>query len=181
MPAEDALGLVAGTRTGAGGIKVVVLAYPRISNFDDFDPLRLEPALDVVFLRPGSPLPGDAKLVILRGPRQRSPISQRCARQAGTSISKRMCGRGGHVLGVCGGYQMLGRVVADPLGIEGPPSSVEGLGLLDVETVMGTDKTLVEVTGETVADRVPFRGYEMHVGRTSGPDCARPLVRFATV
>ena len=180
LPAEDALGLHVGATSREGGIKVVVLAYPRISNFDDFDPLRLEPALDVQFLRPGEIIPADARLVILPG--SKATIADLAAlREAGWDTDlKAHVRRGGHVLGVCGGYQMLGRVVADPLGIEGPPSSVPGLGLLDVETVMGTEKTLVEVSGETVGDGVPFRGYEMHVGRTSGPDCARPLLRFAS-
>ncbi|TMJ24212.1 MAG: cobyric acid synthase CobQ, partial [Alphaproteobacteria bacterium] len=80
-----------------------------------------------------------------------------------------------HVLGICGGYQMLGRSVADPQGIEGPPSTVEGLGLLAVDTVLEGDKVLVEVAG--LADGVPFKGYEMHVGRTSG--AARPLLELA--
>ena len=87
--------------------------------------------------------------------------------------------RGGRVLGLCGGYQMLGRSIADPEGIEGPPGGCDGLGLLDVETVLGGDKRLRAVEGISVADGVPFAGYEMHVGETSGPDCARPLLRFA--
>jgi adenosylcobyric acid synthase len=82
------------------------------------------------------------------------------------------------VLGICGGYQMLGRTVADPEGIEGPPSRVEGLGLLDVETVLGGTKVLVEVTGRTVGEGVPFKGYEMHVGRTTGS--AAPLLALAS-
>jgi adenosylcobyric acid synthase len=81
------------------------------------------------------------------------------------------------VLGLCGGYQMLGRTVADPDGVEGPPGSEPGLGLLDVDTMLTGDKTLTEVTG-TSTDGAPFHGYEMHVGRTDGPDCARPLLRF---
>jgi adenosylcobyric acid synthase len=87
--------------------------------------------------------------------------------------------RGGRVLGICGGYQMLGTSVADPQGIEGPAREVEGLCLLDVQTVLTGEKTLREVEGEWLANAQPFRGYEMHVGRTSGPDCARPLLRFA--
>ena len=80
------------------------------------------------------------------------------------------------MLGICGGYQMLGRTVADPDGIEGPPSRVEGLGLLDVETMLGGTKVLVEVTGRTAAEGVPFKGYEMHIGRTTGN--AAPLLAF---
>jgi adenosylcobyric acid synthase len=87
--------------------------------------------------------------------------------------------RGGRVLGICGGYQMLGNLVADPDGIEGRPGSIPGLGLLDVQTVLSNNKTLTEVSGISVTGGAPFHGYEMHVGRTSGPDCERPLLRFA--
>ena len=87
--------------------------------------------------------------------------------------------RGGRVLGICGGYQMLGRSVADPNGIEGPAGAVAGLDLLDVKTVLTGEKTLERVEGECVVNAAPFAGYEMHVGRTSGPDCLRPLLRFS--
>jgi len=86
--------------------------------------------------------------------------------------------RGGRVLGLCGGYQMLGRTVADPEGIEGPPGSVAGLALLEVETVLAGEKILSQAAG-TTADGIPFTGYEMHMGRTAGPDTARPLLHFA--
>jgi adenosylcobyric acid synthase len=167
LPAEDALGLPGAGNEG-GAVKIAVLAYPRIANFDDFDPLRQEPGVDVVFVRPGEAIPGDARLVILPG--SKATIADLAAlRDAGWDIDLRAhLRRGGHVLGICGGYQMLGRTVADPAGIEGPPSRVEGLGLLDIETVLGGDKVLVEVTGRTAAEGVPFKGYEMHIGRTTG-------------
>ena len=88
--------------------------------------------------------------------------------------------RGGHVLGICGGYQMLGRTIADPDGIEGPPATVDGLALLDIDTVLEGEKILVETRGETVAGAVPFKGYEMHIGRTThrpNPEGGRPLLR----
>jgi adenosylcobyric acid synthase len=164
LPAEDALGLPT-TRRGSG-VKIVVLAYPRIANFDDFDPLRLEPGVDLAFVRPGEAIPGDAALVILPG--SKATIADLTALRAnGWNIDLQAhVRRGGHVLGICGGYQMLGRSVADPQGIEGPPSTVEGLGLLPVDTVLEGDKVLIEVAGS--ADGVPFKGYEMHVGRTTG-------------
>jgi adenosylcobyric acid synthase len=170
LPAEDALGLPT-THRGTG-VKITVLAYPRIANFDDFDPLRLEPGVDLVFVRPGEVIPGDAALVILPG--SKATIADLAAlRDAGWDIDLAAhVRRGGQVLGICGGYQMLGRSVADPQGIEGPPSTVEGLGLLAVETVLTGDKVLVEVAGQ--ADGVPFKGYEMHVGRTTG--AATPLL-----
>jgi adenosylcobyric acid synthase len=170
LPAEDALGLSRATR--GTGVKIVVLAYPRIANFDDFDPLRLEPGADLIFVRPGEVIPGDAALVILPG--SKATIADLAALRAnGWDIDLAAhVRRGGRVLGICGGYQMLGRSVADPHGIEGPPSKVEGLGLLPVDTVLEGDKVLVEVAGK--AEGVPFKGYEMHVGRTTGS--ATPLL-----
>ena len=178
LPAEDALGLPNNLRAANGAVRIAVLAYPRIANFDDFDPLRQEPGTDMVFVRPGEAIPGDAALVILPG--SKATIADLAAlRSAGWEIDLRAhLHRGGHVLGICGGYQMLGRRIADPDGIEGPPSSVDGLGLLDVDTVLGGDKVLVEVAGQMAADGVPFRGYEMHVGRTTG--AARPLLMLDT-
>ncbi|MDP3243344.1 MAG: cobyric acid synthase [Reyranella sp.] len=172
LPAEDALSLPGRSAPG-GAVKVVVLAYPHLANFDDVDPLRQEPGVDVVFVRPGEPIPGDARLVILPG--SKATIADLATlREAGWEIDlKAHLRRGGHVLGLCGGYQMLGRRISDPEGIEGPPGSVEGLCLIEAETVMGGDKVLVEVTGKTVAEGVPFKGYEMHVGRTT--TTTRPL------
>jgi len=164
LPAEDALGL--STMRRGEGVKIVVLAYPRIANFDDFDPLRLEQGVDLVFLRPGEAIPGDAALVILPG--SKATIADLAAlRAAGWDIDLQAhVRRGGQVLGICGGYQMLGRTVSDPHGIEGPPSTVAGLALLPVDTVLEGEKILVEVEG--TAQGVPFKGYEMHIGRTTG-------------
>jgi adenosylcobyric acid synthase len=168
LPAEDALG-ISTTRRGEG-VKIVVLAYPRIANFDDFDPLRLEQGVDLVFLQPGEAIPGDAALVILPG--SKATIADLATlRAAGWEIDLQAhVRRGGQVLGICGGYQMLGRTVADPHGIEGLPSKVDGLGLLPVDTVLEGDKVLVEVAGATQG--VPFKGYEMHIGRTTGSTTA---------
>ena len=177
LPAEDALGIPGRNAGGDGRPRIVVLAFPRIANFDDFDPLRLEKNVDLAFLRPGEPIPGDAALVILPG--SKATIADLAAlRSAGWDVDlKAHIRRGGHVLGICGGYQMLGRRISDPDGIEGPAGSVEGLGLLEVDTVLGGDKVLVETTGETVQGSVPFKGYEMHIGRTTGS--LRPLLRLA--
>jgi len=177
LPAEDALGLP-GRSVGADGRTcIAVLAYPRIANFDDFDPLRLEPNVDLVFVRPNEPIPGNASLVILPG--SKATIADLAAlRQAGWDIDLAAhLRRGGIVMGICGGYQMLGRSIADPHGIEGPPSKVDGLDLFEVDTILEGDKMLVEVTGETVGTGVPFRGYEMHIGRTTG--VIDPLLRLS--
>jgi adenosylcobyric acid synthase len=175
LPAEDALGLP--TRSSGGRIKIAVLAYPRIANFDDFDPLKREPDVDLVFVRPNQAIPGDSALVILPG--SKATIADLAAlRGSQWDIDLRAhVHRGGHVLGICGGYQMLGRKIADPAGIEGPPCSIEALDLLDVETVLEGNKLLVEVAGETT-DGVPFKGYEMHVGRTTAVGPVAPMLRL---
>ncbi|GJD80859.1 cobyric acid synthase [Methylobacterium gregans] len=178
LPAEDVLGL-AGSEPGNTGVKIAVPVLPRIANFDDLDPLRAEPGVAVVLVRPGEPIPGDAALVLLPG--SKTTIDDLDAlREEGWDIDIRAhLRRGGRVLGLCGGYQMLGRTLSDPHGIEGPPRTVPGLGLLDVETVMTPEKCLEAVTGTSLADGLPFAGYEMHIGATSGPDTARPLLRLA--
>lgn len=180
LPPEDAVALDApqGRRDGAGPL-IAVLRFPHIANFDDLDPLRQEPGVGVVFVPPGTPVPAEADLLILPG--SKTTIDDlECLRAQGWDIDIRAhLRRGRRVLGLCGGYQMLGRSIADPKGIEGAPRTLPGLGLLDVETVMTDAKRLVAVTGTTLADGVPFAGYEMHVGDTTGPDTARPLLRFS--
>ena len=187
LPAEDALGLATSwssePKEHEGSQRIAVLAYPRIANFDDFDPLRLEACVALVFVRPGEPIPGDASLVILPG--SKATIADLAAlRQAGWDIDLAAhLRRGGHVLGICGGYQMLGTKISDPDGIEGPPITVDGLGLLDIETALEGDKILVEIAGETALDGVPFKGYEMHVGRTTPSyrgGSPRPLLKLRT-
>ena len=175
LPAEDALGLNGPSARKPGAtIRIAVPILPHISNFDDLDPLEAEPDVEVVRVRPGVAVPGDCDLVLLVG--SKATISDLGAlKAAGFDLDiAAHVRRGGRVLGLCGGYQMLGRRISDPDGIEGPPGSVEGLGLLDVETVLGGDKRLEAVCG-TSFDGVSLSGYEMHVGRTAGPDCARPL------
>lgn len=176
LPAEDAVVL---DRVSAGTVRRVKIAVPllsRIANFDDFDPLRAEPDVAFGFVPPGQPLPGDADLVILPGTKA-TLADLAFLREQGWDIDLAAhVRRGGRVLGVCGGYQMLGRRITDPDGVEGPPGEAEGLGLLDVETVLTGAKTLRPVTGTLGGAR--FEGYEMHVGRTDGPALARPLLRF---
>jgi adenosylcobyric acid synthase len=180
LPAEDALALATPSpRADGNRTLIVVLTYPRISNFDEFDPFRLEPGVNLLFLKPGEPVPGNASLVILPG--SKATIADLAAlREAGWDTDlKAHARRGGHVLGICGGYQMLGTKIADPDGIEGPAGAVAGLGLLDVETVLRGDKVLVDIAGESADGAAPFHGYEMHVGRTIGAGCAKPLLHFA--
>ena len=164
LPAEDASDLTAARRQGAA-VQIAVPVLPWISNFDDLDPLAAEPGVDLHLVRRGRPLPV-CDLVILPG--SKATIADLATLRAeGWDIDLRAhVRRGGHVLGLCGGYQMLGRSLADPDGVEGPPGFVAGLGLLPVDTVLGGDKRLAAVRGLLAG--VPFTGYEMHVGCTTG-------------
>jgi adenosylcobyric acid synthase len=179
LPAEDALALdhAAERREGAP-LKIAVPILPQIANFDDLDPLQAEPNVDLVRVHPGQALPGDADLIILPG--SKSTITGLNAlRAAGFDIDiAAHARRGGHVLGLCGGYQMLGQSVADPAGVEGPAGTVPALGLLNVKTELSNDKRLTHASGQT-ADGIPFSGYEMHMGVTEGPDRARPFARLS--
>jgi adenosylcobyric acid synthase len=179
LPAEDALALDAGRPAKEGArIKIAVPILPHIANFDDLDPLDAEPSVELLRVRPGQALPGDADLVILPG--SKATIADLAAlREAGFDIDiAAHLRRGGTVLGLCGGYQMLGRAVHDPDGIEGPAGTAAGLGLLDIETTLTREKRLEPVEGVT-SDGTPFSGYEMHMGLTEGPDRARPFARLA--
>ena len=172
LPAEDAL--VFDPSTGAR-TKIAVPLLSRIANFDDLDPLRAEPAVDLVFVPPGTALPGDADLVILPG--AKSTLADLAfLRAQGWDIDiAAHVRRGGRVLGICGGFQMLGATVADPLGLEGPASGAPGLGLLDIETVLAGDKVLRPTAGRLTGG-ARFEGYEIHLGRTTGPGLARPFL-----
>ncbi|PZP47699.1 MAG: cobyric acid synthase CobQ [Azospirillum brasilense] len=177
LPAEDAQDLAAPRNPGAP-LRIAVPVLPCISNFDDLDPLAAEPGVELLLLRRGTPLPGGCALVVLPG--SKATIADLAVlREEGWDIDilahRR---RGGRVLGLCGGYQMLGRRIEDPLGIEGPPGGVAGLGLLDVSTVLTREKRLSPAGGVTLAEGAPFTGYEMHMGRTEGPDAANPLLRL---
>jgi adenosylcobyric acid synthase len=179
LPAEDAVVLEKRRSAGEGAFTIVVPRLPHISNFDDLDPLAAEPGVRLVMLSSGEPIPATADLVILPG--SKATIADLAALRAeGWDIDLAAhVRRGGRVLGICGGYQMLGRTIADPDGIEGEPASVAGLGLLDIATVLGGDKRLEHVEGRLARLDAPISGYEMHVGRTEGAGCERPFLVFA--
>ncbi|MCB1342790.1 MAG: cobyric acid synthase, partial [Pseudooceanicola sp.] len=170
LPAEDILD-VASRRGGA--LKVVVPQFPRMANFDDLDPLAAEPAVTVEIVPPGRPLPGDADLVLLPG--SKTTMGDLAAfRAQGWDVDLAAhVRRGGHVLGLCGGYQMLGRRIVDPEGVDGIAGEVAGLGLLDVQTVMAGRKRLALQSATALPGGEPVSGYEIHMGETSGADCAR--------
>ncbi|WP_029015025.1 cobyric acid synthase [Niveispirillum irakense] len=184
LPAEDAVVLdqwrTGGPLGGKDGrqLRIAVPMLSRIANFDDFDPLRLEPSVAITMVPPGRPLPLDADLIILPGSKATIADLQFFRAQGWDIDLMAHVRRGGHVLGICGGYQMLGRHIDDPDGIEGPPGGVTGLGLLDVTTVLTGTKVLTAVSGIDASGTVPFTGYEMHVGVTQGPGRDRPLLHL---
>ncbi len=170
LPAEDALDITGAT---GGAVKIAVPMLSRIANFDDLDPLKLEPSVTLEMVKPGEAIPGDCALILLPG--TKSTIGDLAfLRAQGWDIDiAAHLRRGGRVLGICGGYQMLGNTLSDPEGIEGEATTVKGLGMLDIDTVMTPDKTLESVTGRDLASGAPVSGYEIHIGETTGPDRAR--------
>jgi adenosylcobyric acid synthase len=177
LPAEDAADL-RGAR-GTGDFLIAVPHLSRIANFDDLDPLGQEPGVTVQMIAAGQPLPVEADLIIIPG--SKATIADLAYfRAQGWDIDLAAAlRRGAHVLGLCGGYQMLGQTIVDPDGIEGASGQVAGLGLLDVVTTMTADKRVTETAARHIASGTAVGGYEIHIGRTSGPDCARPLFDMA--
>ena len=175
LPAEDAVDLECAVPSVATKLIAVPL-LSRIANFDDLDPLAQEPGVRLLFVRPGEVIPAEADLVILPG--TKSTIADLAfLRAQGWDVDIRAHHRrGGHLLGICGGYQLLGRTISDPDGIDGPAGTAPGLGLLAIDTVMTGDKSTVQVRGSHVGSGLPIEGYEIHIGRSDGPDCARPLL-----
>jgi adenosylcobyric acid synthase len=176
LPAEDAVALQQVAATERRPIRIAVPILSRMANFDDLDPLQCEPDVQVMFVHIGEALPGDAELIVLCG--SKSTIADLAfLRAQGWDIDiAAHVRRGGKVLGLCAGYQMLGTRIADPLGIEGAPGAVAGLGLLDVATEIGTEKRLTEVGGTELASCALVRGYEMHMGRTTANGTTRPML-----
>ena len=176
LPAEDVLDIASGH---SGRFHVAVPKLPRIANFDDLDPLSQEPDVRVSVIAPGTALPGDANLVLIPG--SKATIADLAAfRAEGWETDLRAhLRRGGHVLGICGGYQMLGREIIDEDGIEGRPGRYEGLGLLDISTVMTPEKRLALTGARYVPTGDAVEGYEIHLGVTTGPDCARAWLQTA--
>jgi adenosylcobyric acid synthase len=187
LPAEDSVALDQaypppnppphGGRGEVRPLRIVVPRLPRIANFDDLDPLAAEPGVSLELAAPGRALPL-ADLVLLPG--SKATLADLAALRAeGWDIDiLAHARRGGAVLGLCGGYQMLGRRIADPDGIEGPAGEAPGLGLLAVETALTGEKFLAEAAGIEIASSAPVRGYEMHLGRTTGPGTMRPMLRL---
>jgi adenosylcobyric acid synthase len=179
LPAEDTVPRRRLTsRFDTHALKIAVPILPHIANFDDLDPLAAEPGVNLVMVRHGTSLSADADLIILPGSKAARADMVALVSEGWDIDIKAHVRRGKRVLGLCGGFQLLGQRIADPQGIEGEPGETEALGLLDVVTILGGDKTLLAVSGQSNLFDAPLRGYEMHVGRTTGPDCARPMNRL---
>lgn len=174
LPAEDSLALERPAETHGGTLEIAVPRLSRVANFDDLDPLAAEPAVNLRWINPGQPIPATTDVVILPGSKAtRTDLA--VLRREGWDIDiLAHVRRGGRVVGLCAGFQMLGQVVRDPTGIEGEPGATPGLGLLDLETEIGGDKRLIEIDGQERGSGCRITGYEMHMGRTSGPALARP-------
>ena len=182
LPAEDAVAMQGTRRFNESGVlRVAVPVLSRIANFDDFDPLIAEPQVSVNFVAAGEPIPADIDLVILPG--SKSTIGDlNYLREQGWHIDiAAHVRRGGAVLGICGGYQMLGNWIDDPNGIEGPAGGTPGLGLLDVKTVLTPRKTLEKVSGTYVGIDASLSGYEIHIGETGGPGTEQPMMTVNSV
>ena len=175
LPAEDAVVLDGGQRHAGDELRVVAPMLSRLANFDDADPLRLEPGVDFRWIPPGQPLPRGADVVILFGTKSTLGDLQFLRSQGWDHDILAHARTGGRVLGLCGGYQMLGSRVEDAAGIDGRAGQEPGLGLLDVQTEMSESKFVRPVAGRCVSTGRPISGYEIHVGQTTGKDCGRPM------
>jgi adenosylcobyric acid synthase len=176
LEAEDAVNAVQAAKAG-DLIKVVVPRLPRLSNHTDFDPLRLHPQVDLRFVSMGESIPA-ADLIILPGSKSVQADLAFLREQGWDAALLRHLRYGGKLLGICGGLQMLGTRLHDPLGLEGPAGESRGLGLLDLSTRLEAQKRLTNVRGTLAFDHAAVTGYEIHAGFSSGEALQRPLVRL---
>ncbi|MEM6411409.1 MAG: cobyric acid synthase, partial [Pseudomonadota bacterium] len=178
LPAEDAVALSRPNAENKGALKIVSPMLSRMANFDDADPLKLEPGVDFEWVPPGQSIPRDADIIILFGTKSTLGDLAFLRGEGWDHDIIAHARAGGRVLGICGGYQMLGLRISDPHGVDGAPGEAEGLGLLAVETIMERDKRVAPVTGTCFRSGETVSGYEIHMGKTSGPDTARPFVEI---
>jgi len=175
LPEEDSLAV--GRRAGAGGrLVIAVPELPRIANHDDLDPLAAEPGVDLRWIKPGQPIPGEADIVLLLGSKNTRAALEAVQAEGWEVDIRAHVRRGGRVVGLCAGFQMLGARIRDPEGIEGTPGEIAGLGLLHIETVLTGEKRLVEVDTVDGKSGARVTGYEMHMGQSSGPGLSSPML-----
>ena len=180
LDAEDALETHS-ERSADIGLRVIAPVFPRISNHNDLDPLRLHPQIDFRWIGPGQ-TPPPADLVVLPGSKSVAADLAWLLEQNGGAWQPYLARHlryGGRLLGLCGGFQMLGRELRDPAGIEGAPGTRPGLGLLDCVTTLAAEKQLQNVSGRLCLNQATVVGYEIHMGVTAGPALAHPAIEFA--
>ncbi|MGC3963264.1 MAG: cobyric acid synthase [Rhodocyclaceae bacterium] len=177
IDAEDAIGTVAPTSQATTRLRVIVPVTPRISNHTDFDALRAHPQVDFRFIGPGQNIPA-ADLIVLPGSKAvRADLAHLRAHGWGAAIARHLR-YGGKLIGICGGFQMLGRELIDAEGIEGEAGTSNGLGYLDMQTRLTPHKALHNVRGTLALADAPVQGYEIHAGRSAGPALDKPAVRL---
>ncbi|WP_169570206.1 cobyric acid synthase [Sneathiella limimaris] len=179
LPPEDALS-VYNPQEQVGTVNIAVVVLSRISNHDDFDPLATDPDVNLIMVRPGTPIPPNMDLIILPGSKSTIDDMKFLTAQGWDIDIKAHLRQGGSVLGICGGYQMLGNMIRDPMGIESSQPEIEGLGLLDFETEMHPAKTLLEETGIHLESETKVSGYHMHLGKCVGPALSRPFLNLSS-
>jgi adenosylcobyric acid synthase len=177
LEAEDALPREPGVAKDAERLRVAVPVLARISNHTDLDPLRLHPQVEVRWVRPGEPVP-PSDLIILPGSKSTRGDLKRLREQGWEADIRRHLRYGGKLIGICGGFQMLGRWVHDPLGLEGEPGSSPGLGFLDFETTLEPEKQLHRVAGRLLLGDAFVTGYEIHAGISTGPALEKPAIQL---
>ncbi|MEE2699316.1 MAG: cobyric acid synthase [Pseudomonadota bacterium] len=179
LPQEDTQSLGRQkTSVSKDAIKIYVLKLSRIANFDDLDPLAAESDVEISIINPGTVVPSDADLIIIPGSKSTLADLKQIRTEGWDVDIAAHHRRGGYVVGLCGGYQMLGCQISDPDGIEGDPSEANGLGLINISTVIRGNKILLETTGFEIDTGKPVKGYEMHIGKTSGPGLDKPWIRL---
>lgn len=180
LPAEDSVALDKLSKQTQEGFKIVVPAMGKIANFDDLDPLRAEEGVALQFIRKGDVFPDDADMIVLPGSKSTIADMQELRANGWDTPIKAFASKGGTVIGICGGYQILGEKITDPLGLEGDVREIDGLGLLNIETELQPEKTVQNSAPQSVEHDLPLQGYEIHMGKTTGADCKRPMIDFGS-
>ena len=177
LDAEDAIKTEQSMAAPGERLRVIAPVFPRISNHTDFDVLRAHPQVELSFIGPGMRIPS-ADLIVLPGSKSVQADLEWLEREGWVHEIKRHLRYGGKLVGICGGMQMLGRMLHDPLGLEGKAGSRAGLGLLEFETTLDSHKQLRQIRGRLIDGAAQVTGYEIHMGLSVGPALLRPAIQF---